>query len=65
MVTRAGKIPSPKLKKKKKNLVNKNSVQLGAGGSPCNLSLLGEAEIGRIMVRGQPGQIVCETPSPK
>jgi hypothetical protein len=24
-----------------------------------------EAEIGRIVVQGQPGQIVCETPSPK
>jgi hypothetical protein len=24
-----------------------------------------EAEIGRIMVQGQPGKIVCKTPSPK
>jgi hypothetical protein len=30
----------------------------------CNPSYL-EAEIGRISVQGQPGQIVPETPSPK
>jgi hypothetical protein len=37
---------------------------LGAGGSPVILATW-KAEIGRIVVRGQPRQIVQETPSPK
>jgi hypothetical protein len=36
----------------------------GTGGSPVNL-VTQEAEIRRITVRSQPGQIVCETLSQK
>jgi hypothetical protein len=55
--------PHPELVKDPSRVVLK--IKLGTGGSRLYILVTWEAEIRRIVVRGQPRQIVCETLSPK